>query len=139
MASVADLFQFGTLIGRKIDPANRTFKIEIDLRSAGELIKPNLLAEVMINDYVEEDVIIISQELIQQEVGGRIYVMVVDDSGAELNAVKRYITTGESFEGDVVVNTGLESGDKLITTGSRGLTSGERISIVNPEIASDDE
>ncbi len=128
-----------TLIGRKIDPANRTFKVEIDLRAPDELIKPNLLAEVLINDYIEEDVVIISQELIQQEVGGRIYVMVVDETSGEPKASKRYITTGASFEGDVVVNSGLAAGDRLITTGSRGLTAGERISIVNPEIAADDE
>ncbi len=128
-----------TLIGRKIDPANRTFKVEIDLRAPDELIKPNLLAEVLINDYIEEDVVIISQELIQQEVGGRIYVMVVDETSGEPKAAKRYITTGASFEGDVVVNSGLAAGDRLITTGSRGLTAGERISIVNPEIAADDE
>ena len=128
-----------TLIGRKIDPSNRTFKVEMNIAAANGLIKPNLLAEVQINNYVEQDVIIISQELVQQEVGGKRYVMVVNDGAGEPVSKKVYITTGESYEGDVVVTKGLAVGDEIVVSGSRGLPDGERIQIVNPEIAADGE
>ena len=128
-----------TMIGRKIDPANRTFIIEIRMKSDGALYKPNLLAEVMINDYVETAVIVLSQELIQQEVGGRNFVMVVRESDDGLVARKTYITTGAGFEGDVVVSDGLKEGEVVILSGSRGLVDSERIEIQSTQDSTDGE
>ena len=128
-----------TLIGRKIHPANRTFKIEIDLPNTGGLLKTNLLSEVQINDYVELDVIVISQELIQQEVGGRSFVITAVQDGEEYLARKIYIETGRTYEGEVVVTSGLNAGDVLIVEGARGLSDEESIKILNPESATDGE
>jgi RND family efflux transporter MFP subunit len=126
-----------TLIGRKIHPANRTFKIEVDLPNKSGLLKPNLLSEVQINDYVEPDVIVISQELIQQEVGGRDFVIVAESDGNGMRAKKVYIETGKSYEGDVVVATGLSEGDVLVVEGARGIADSESILIHNPESTTD--
>jgi len=128
-----------TLIGRKIHPANRTFKIEIDLPNTGGLLKTNLLSEVQINDYVELDVIVISQELIQQEVGGRSFVITAVQDGEKFLARKIYIETGRTYEGEVVVTSGLNAGDVLIVEGARGLSDEESIKILNPESATDGE
>jgi len=128
-----------TLIGRKIHPANRTFKIEIDLPNKSGLLKPNLLSEVQINDYVEPDVIVISQELIQQEVGGRDFVILAESDDEGSHAKKIYIETGQSYEGAVVVATGLKAGDVLVVEGARGIADLESIQILNPETATDDK
>ncbi len=128
-----------TLIGRKIHPANRTFKIEIDLPNKSGLLKPNLLSEVQINDYVEPDVIVISQELIQQEVGGLDFVILAETDGKGARAKKIYIETGQSYEGEVVVASGLKEGDVLIVDGARGITDSESIQIQNPESATNGE
>lgn len=122
-----------TLIGRKIHPANRTFKIEIDLPNKSGLLKPNLLSEVQINDYIEPDVIVISQELIQQEVGGREFVIIAETVAEATLAKKVYVETGQSYEGEVVVASGLEEGDVLIVDGARGITNSESVQIQNPE------
>jgi len=128
-----------TLIGRKIHPANRTFKIEIDLPNNSGLLKPNLLSEVQINDYVEPDVIVISQELIQQEVGGRDFVIIAESVADGTRAKKVYIETGQSYEGQVVVGAGLNEGDVLVVAGARGITDAESIRIQNPESTTDGE
>lgn len=128
-----------TLIGRKIHPANRTFKIEIDLPNKSGLLKPNLLSEVQINDYVEPDVIVISQELIQQEVGGREFVITAEIDAQGSQAKKVFIVTGQSYEGEVVITSGLTAGDVLIVDGARGIVDTESIRIHNPESTSDGE
>jgi RND family efflux transporter MFP subunit len=128
-----------TLIGRKIHPANRTFKIEIDLPNKSGLLKPNLLAEVQINDYLEPDVIVISQELIQQEVGGRDFVVLAEISTEGSRARKVYVETGQSYEGDVVVTSGLVEGDVLVVDGARGIAEAEHIEIHKPESATNGE
>jgi len=128
-----------SLIGRKIDPTNRTFKIEANISAANGLIKPNLLAEVRITEKVVSDVIVLSQELVQEEVGGRQYVMTTGDTPDGPVAEKTYVRTGDSYEGEVVIASGLEIGQQVIINGSRGLAPGEAIEIVQGEIAADDK
>jgi len=123
-----------SLIGRKIDPTNRTFKIEANISAANGLIKPNLLAEVRITEKVVSDVIVLSQELVQEEVGGRQYVMTTGDTPDGPVAEKTYVRTGDSYEGEVVIASGLEIGQQVIINGSRGLAPGEAIEIVQGDL-----
>src|SRR5690625_7370491 len=71
------------LIGSKIDQANRTFKVEVRVPKASPHLKPNLLAEVSINDEKIEDVVTVPINLVQQEINGREFLMIVDKSGSQ--------------------------------------------------------
>ena len=127
-----------TLIGRSIDPANRTFKIEIKTNNSKGTLKPNLLAEVKINDYEEKDVFIVPQELIQQEIGGKEFLYKVEDSAEGKLAKKLYISTGESYDGSVIVNEGLTGEEQIIFDGARTVADGELIEI-SPKTVSDEQ
>lgn len=121
-----------TLLGRSIDPANRTFKIEIKANNRNGKLKPNLLAEVKINDFTEKDVIVVPLELVQQEVGGKSFVYTVGNSDKGLIAEKQYVETGESYDGNVIISKGLTEDMEVIIDGARNLTRGELIEIKNP-------
>lgn len=118
-----------SLIGSTIDPANRTFKIEVNTGNPGGKLKPNLLAVVKVKEYEEEEAIVIALDLIQQEVGGKKYVMIAEQAAEILVARKVYVTTGESYDGKVVVITGLEGNENIIERGARGLAEGEPLEI----------
>ena len=122
-----------SLIGKTVDPANRTFKVEVKLPTDPAL-KPNLLAEMKIREYVEEDVIVISMDKVQQEVSGQRYVyLVAEDEDKGTIARKQYVTIGESYDGAVVIKEGLSGGETLILDGARGLADGQAIRITeNP-------
>lgn len=120
-----------SLIGRTIDPANRTFKVEIDMLNPKGMLKPNLLAIVQINDLTIEDVISVPIELVQQEVSGRNYVMIVENEGGQMTSKKVFVETSESAKGNVVITSGLKGDEKVITSGARGLASGELLVINN--------
>ena len=119
-----------TRIGKTVDPANRTFEVEIKVpaRYRNDL-KANLLAEVEVLDFQAEDIIVVSQDQIQQEIDGRRYVFVVAEKDGDTVAEKKYIETGGSYDNRAVVTSGLAPGDRIITEGSRGLTDGQRISV----------
>ncbi len=119
-----------SLIGRKIDPANRTFLIEVNISNPGGQLKPNLLAEVQFVDYKLEDVIIVPIQYVQQEVGGRNFVMLAKDDNGTLRATKTYITPGDYSETEVVIDQGLQSGDILISKGMIGLNDHQAIQII---------
>ena len=120
-----------TRIGKTVDPANRTFEVEIDVpRKYLRQLKTNLLAEVEVLDYSAENVIVVSQDQIQQEIDGRRFVFLATDGGDKgILASKTYVETGNNFDNKAVIESGLKVGDRIITAGSRGLTDGQKISL----------
>jgi len=115
-----------TQIGRTINPANRTFKVEAALNNAKGELKPNLLAIIHINDFSAEDVITIDQNIIQSGVGGEKYVMTVGEGNI---AKKTFIKTGESSDGQVIITEGLTDNMLLIGKGGRSVAEGDVLEI----------
>lgn len=120
-----------SLVGRTIDPANRTFDVEVRLSNPKGLFKPNLLATMMINDKTEKDVITVPLPVIQQDVSGKKFVFIRKDGPQGPAAEKVYVQTGPSYEGEIIITQGLEGGEELIIDGGRGLADEEAIEIVN--------
>lgn len=119
-----------SLLGRMIDPANRTFKIEVDLNNRSGKYKPNLAAEMLVKDLQVNDVLVVPVNLVQEEVSGDKYVYVIDDINAsKLNSRKAYISTGENYEDNVIIEEGLTEGDLIIIKGARQISDKELISI----------
>ena len=118
-------------IGKTVDPANRTFEVEIDVpRKYLAQLKANLLAEVEVLDFSADDIIVVSQDQIQQEIDGRRFVfLAVDDAEKGAVAKKTYVETGGSYNNKAVITTGLTVGDRIITAGGRGLTDGQKVSL----------
>jgi membrane fusion protein (multidrug efflux system) len=123
-----------TMLGRTIDPSNRTFKIEINVDNVKNELKPNLLSVIKINDYEMNNAIVVPMEIIQQEVSGQKYVYVADQKENIWVAKKVNITTGESTEGRTVISSGLAAGDKIIMKGYRSVTNGQPIEPENTKM-----
>lgn len=119
-------------IGRMIDPSNRTFKVEAQVQNASGFLKPNLLAIMKVNDYSSTDQVVVPLKTVLQEIGGKNYVMVVDQKDGKSTARKVYVTPGETFGGEVIIASGLQGGEILILEGARGLANGE---LIKPEAA----
>jgi membrane fusion protein (multidrug efflux system) len=117
-------------IGKTVDPANRTFAVEVDVpgRYLAQL-KTNLLAEIEVLDFAAEDMLVVSQDLIQQEVDGRRYVFIADDKDGKTMASQVFIKTGATYNNMAVVTEGLAAGDRIITTGARGLVDEQLITL----------
>ncbi len=120
-------------IGRTIDQANRTFEVEVNVGNYKGLLKPNLLAVMLINDYTNEDAVIIPLDVIQQEVGGKKFVFISVEGDEGEVAKKVYVTTGESYRGSIVITSGLNGGESLIIEGARGLANNEAIEVQTPK------
>lgn len=116
-------------LGRSINPANRTFEVEVNVSNKKGILKPNLLALMLINDFSATDVITVPIDLIQQEVSGKQYVFITNEQGEAITAQKVYVEIGENYEGEVIITDGLMGEETLITAGARGLSDGEFIDI----------
>ncbi|MDX1666031.1 MAG: efflux RND transporter periplasmic adaptor subunit [Saprospiraceae bacterium] len=126
------------LVGHTIHPDNRTFNIEVEVTNRKGLLKPNLLAGVFIKEYEKENAIVVPLEIVQQEVDGKDYLFIKDETEDGPIARKVYIRTGQSYEGSVVVEEGLDGDEEIIVEGARGLADQERIEVKNPKTASNE-
>jgi len=118
-----------SLIGRTINPGNRTFDVEVEMNNKGNILKPNLLALMKINDYTLENAVTLPLEVILQEVSGKNYVYIKEDGADGLMAKKVYVETGESFEGEIVISEGLDGTEEVVADGARSLTDNDLIKV----------
>ena len=120
-------------VGDFINPSNRTFKAEIGIPNKDRNIKPNLTAKLRINDYSNEQALLIPQSIISENAGGEQFLYVVRErtEKGEARAEKLTIETGLS-QGDVIeVTSGLEAGMEVIVEGARSVNEGQKVKIIN--------
>ncbi|MEZ4874848.1 MAG: efflux RND transporter periplasmic adaptor subunit [Flavobacteriaceae bacterium] len=116
-----------------INPANRTFKVEVDIPNKDQMVKPNLTAKLKINDYTNEKAILIPQSIISENAEGEQYVYIVTDKNTENEGIakKVIITTGKT-QGDVIeVLSGLTSGAEIIKEGARSVKDSQPVKVIN--------
>lgn len=122
-------------VGRYINPGNRTFSIEVDLPKQTSQIKPNLNAQIQINDYTSEQALLVPQSVISENAAGQQYVYTTfyDQEREQSTALKRIVVTGKT-EGDFVeILEGIQAGDTVISEGARSVKDGQAISILKTE------
>ena len=118
------------LVGNYIDPATRTFVIEIPISSEGGVVKPNLLAQVHIQDYVNPNAIQVPAQYVYEDAAKRKYVFIATNvNGQNAVAKKVVVNVGEKSENELEITTGLNAGDVIILDGSKNLTDGQKIKI----------
>ncbi len=112
-------------VSTTVDPLSRTFTIEAPLPSDNSL-KPNMLAQIKINDLSKSNALVINQNLIQNTEKGQLVYVAVNEGGKKV-AKSRKVTTGSSYGGQIEITAGLKSGDQLVTQGYQELTDGTPI------------
>jgi RND family efflux transporter MFP subunit len=119
--------------GDFINPTNRTFKVEIGVPNKDRSIKPNLTAKVKINDYTNEEALLIPQSIISENANGEQYIYVVKNKkeNGEGVAERVIIETGKT-QGDVIeVLNGIENGSEIIQEGARSVKNGQTVKILD--------
>lgn len=108
-------------VAKTIDPASRSFSVEIDLPSKS-MYRANMVAVLKIVDYKKEKALSIPVNAIQKSENGD-YVFV-----AQSGKVKRVIIqVGKIADSKAEILSGLRVGDKVITTALSDLNEGDLI------------
>lgn len=115
-------------VGNYINPANRSFKIRINLNNPDQSIKPNLLADIKIVDF-ETKGIIIPTSLVQQDQNGNNYVFTVVSENNEQKVVKNKITVANEYNHEIYISAGLTKNDTLVNAGARFVKEGDIVKI----------
>ena len=117
-------------IGNFINPDNRSFKTRININNKDNSIKPNLLADIKIQDF-EEDGIIIPSNLVQKDQNDNDYVFIIHTENGENKVVKNIVTIKNEYNHNVLISEGLSDNDTLIYEGARLVKANDIVKINN--------
>jgi RND family efflux transporter MFP subunit len=119
-------------VGAAVDPQSRTFPIEILMANPDGAVKPQMIANVRVATDRLEDVVVVPQEVVlRTELGYQVFV-VAERDGSRL-AEARPVVLGPSFENRVVIESGLEPGDLLVTRGHQLVDPGDHVRVVGDD------
>jgi len=117
--------------GNYINPNNRSFSAEIAVENPNGSIKPNLNARVHINDYTNENALLIPQSVISENAAGEQYAYVAALNNGVAIAKRRIITTGKTQGDFVEITSGISAGDLIIKEGARSVKDAQAVKILN--------
>lgn len=118
-----------------IEDSNRNFRVRVNLPDTIPNLKPNLIATLRINDYTNENAIVINESVLQETASGEFFVHVLQQEKGNSSATSEYrkVTPGRSYQGEVEILEGLKANELIATEGARSLKRGEKVRIANPE------
>ncbi|WGD33506.1 efflux RND transporter periplasmic adaptor subunit [Olleya sp. YS] len=121
--------------GNFINPANRTFKIEIAVPNKDKSIKPNLTARLKINDYTNEEAILIPQSVISENANGEQYIYILKDKKEDKAVAEQIIIeTGKTQGDNIEIISGLKPDMEIIKEGARSVKDEQTVKITNKTI-----
>lgn len=119
-----------SLVGQFINPQNRTFNVRVNLESNNELLKPNLLALMLIKDFEQDSAIVVPTDMVQETSKGEsfVYTLQKDQNGTLVR--KTFVEVGKSYNNQTHVLSGLKANDVLIDKGARSVQDGQYVKVV---------
>jgi membrane fusion protein (multidrug efflux system) len=116
-------------VASSINPANRSFKVELQIDNGDEAIKPNGVAVIKLRDFVADSALAVPSRCISKDAKGEFLFTIGKAEGKEV-AQKTYITTDRTSQGLTMVLTGLKKGDRVVTEGYNEVTTGNEVRVV---------
>ena len=114
--------------GSVIDQESRTFIIEARLHNPGEIIKPNQIATVLVNNYTNRSAMVVPSNVIKRDMRGD-YVYTVENRDGRHVAHKVYVETGNNYNNQTVLTSGVTPGDRVITSGYTQVSEGSPVNV----------
>jgi RND family efflux transporter MFP subunit len=115
-------------VGNFINPNNRSFKIKIQLSNRDHSIKPNLLAELKINDFTTKGVVLPSH-LIQMNQKGENYVFSIKEDNLKTSVVKRVLDLGIEYNNKTLIASGLQVNEHIVLEGGKFIKDGDEVEV----------
>jgi RND family efflux transporter MFP subunit len=121
-----------TQAGNYINPANRSFMIQIAVPNKSGNIKPNLSSKIQIKDYSNPKAITVPTSIISENADGEQFLYIAQNPDKNGNAIaKRVIVKVGLSQGELVeIVEGIKDGDLIIKEGARSVKDGQKVSII---------
>jgi len=117
-------------VGAGVDRSTRTFTVEVEVPNVGLMLKPGMVANVEIaRERVAGALVVPRHAVLRRETGYSVYVAVRNGDG--WRAESRPVVPGMSRGDEVVIEQGLQPGERVVVVGQQRLTDGDALVLVN--------
>ena len=115
----------GTLsfIGNAVDPATGTIQLKGTFRNADRRLWPGQFVNVVLTLTRRTGAVVVPAQAVQTGQQGQ-YVYV---AGPDLAVEARPVTTGETFDGGTIIESGVQAGERVVTDGQLRLVPGAKV------------
>jgi len=117
-------------VGNFINPNNRSFKTRIDLKNSNNDLKANLLADIKINDFKANGIVIPSR-LVQKDRNDKTFVYTIEPKENNHSVVKTYVNEAMSYDNLSFISEGLSENSILVDKGARLVNNNEDVKLVH--------
>ena len=108
-----------------VDPATRTFSVEVRIPNHDAAIKPGMFARVAIDLGSQRNVVVPDRAVVKQTGSGNKYVYTLHDGIVSY----RRVTLGQRFDTTYELLDGIEDGDTVVITGQTRLADGVPVEV----------
>jgi membrane fusion protein (multidrug efflux system) len=121
-----------TQAGNFINPANRSFTIQIAVPNKSGNIKPNLSSKIQLKDYSNSKAITVPISIISENADGEQFLYVAQNPDKNGTAIaKRVVVKVGLSQGEIIeIVEGVKDGDLIIKEGARSVKDGQKVSII---------
>ena len=109
-----------------VDPASRTFGVEVTLPNADSRVLPGMFGRVRLNLGKADRVVIPDKAVVKQQGSGNQYVYIYNSNGTvSFNQVQLGQRLGDEYE----VISGVEPGSRVVINGQSKLANGKKVKL----------
>jgi RND family efflux transporter MFP subunit len=117
-------------VGNLVNRTNRTFEVQLKLKNENKILKPNMVAVIDINDFTEENSIVVPSRIIKEDLTGKYLYVAVQNQNHDRVARKRYVIPGRTYQDNTLIESGLSEGDAIIVEGFNRVNDGTLLRII---------
>lgn len=119
--------------GNFIDPVNRTFRIQVDIKD-NKILMANMLAKVNVVDYTRKNALVVNSESVLQDTRNNNYVFKLKKGEGDLYVLEKIpVKVLKSYNGESCIElldgAQLAAGDQIVLAGAKGVTALDRVKI----------
>jgi multidrug efflux system membrane fusion protein len=118
-----------TFVDNIVDPSTDTIKLKATFANQDRALWPGQFARVSLRVATIDHATVVPSEAVQLGQDGQFVFLVKNDSTVE----QRPVAVGETVDQDVVIKSGLQAGDVVVTEGQLRLEPGTRITRADPK------
>lgn len=115
-------------VANNINPANRSFGVEVTVANKENLLRPNQVAKLKIIDYTNTKAVIVPSNVVLEDAKGDKYLYIVANvNGKSGTAKKTMVSIGQTAENMTEIKSGVTGGDYVITEGANNVSEGMKV------------
>lgn len=125
---VASRAGYVTFAGSVIDPASRSFEINVNVENSDGKLKPEMIVELAIVRLTIEDALVVPSNAVTRTENGLSLFVVEEHDGNHLAQLQK-ITLGAEYSNQMVITSGLSPNQKVVVRGQSTLADQDLVTI----------